>query len=108
MEPSPPINLVSLEVKWVPSSRSAAIGLHNAISEAKDDEPLRPVIVFVPSNYVGVATCRLLGSGALGPVCNRGIGIAAVSFLTVYHMAELLGSSRLAGAGRRPVFHAGN
>jgi hypothetical protein len=79
------------------------MGLHAAISAAKCDEPLTPVTVVVPSNYVGVATRRLLGSGALGQVCNRGIGIAAVSFLTVYRTAELLGSSRLAGAGRRPV-----
>jgi len=50
-----------------------------------------------------VATRRLLASGALGPVCDRGIGVTAVSFLTVYRLAELLGSSRLAGAGRRPV-----
>jgi ATP-dependent helicase/nuclease subunit B len=94
---------VSLEDKWVPYGPSAAIGLQAAISQAKGDEPLTPVTVIVPSNYVGVATRRQLGSGALGPVCNRGIGIAAVSFLTVYRMAELLGASRLAGAGRRPV-----
>ena len=59
--------------------------------------------VVVPSNYVGVATRRLLASGALGPVCGRGSGLAAVSFVTVYRMAELLGSARLAGSGRRPV-----
>jgi ATP-dependent helicase/nuclease subunit B len=94
---------VSLEDKWVPYGPSAAIGLQAAISQAKGDEPLTPVTVIVPSNYVGVATRRLLGSGALGPLCNSGIGIAAVSFLTVYRMAELLGASRLAGAGRRPV-----
>jgi ATP-dependent helicase/nuclease subunit B len=102
-EPPPTINVVSLEVKWVPYGRSAAVGLHAAISAAKSDDPLTQVTVVVSSNYVGVATRRLLGSGALGAVCNRGIGIAAVSFLTVYRLAELLGSSRLAGAGRRPV-----
>jgi hypothetical protein len=61
------------------------------------------VSVVVPSNYVGVATRRLLASGSLGAICSRGTGVAAVSFLTVYRMAELLGASRLAGAGRRPV-----
>ena len=74
---------MTLEVKWVPYGRSAAIGFHAAISEAKGDEPLRPVTVVVPSNYVGVATRALLGLGALGRDCNRGTGIAAVSFLTV-------------------------
>jgi len=77
--------------------------LRSAISAAKGADPLAPVSVVVSSNYVGVATRRLLGSGRLGPVCDRGIGLAAVSFLTVYRMAELLGSARLAGAGRRPV-----
>ncbi|HVC71205.1 MAG TPA: PD-(D/E)XK nuclease family protein [Acidimicrobiales bacterium] len=83
--------------------RPAAEALRTAISEAKGAEPLTPVTVVVASNYVGVATRRLLASGALGPVCGTGIGVAAVSFLTVYRMAELLGSARLAGAGRRPV-----
>ncbi len=57
----------------------------------------------VPSNQVGVAARRLLASGEVGPLCRRGRGVAAVSFLTVYRMAELLGSARLAGEGRRPV-----
>jgi ATP-dependent helicase/nuclease subunit B len=50
-----------------------------------------------------VATRRLLASGSLGSVCDRGIGVAAVSFVTVYRLAELLGSAQLAGSGRRPV-----
>jgi hypothetical protein len=61
------------------------------------------VTIVVPSNYIGVATRRLLASGALGSVCGRGIGVAAVSFVTVYRLAELLGSAQLAGSGRRPV-----
>ena len=83
--------------------RPAAEALRSAVSGAKAGEPLATVTVVVPSNYVGVATRRLLASGALGPVCEPGIGVAAVAFLTVYRMAELLGSSRLAGTGRRPV-----
>ena len=59
--------------------------------------------VVVPSNYVGVATRRLLASGSLGPVCGRGSGLAGVTFATVYRLAELHGSARLAGSGRRPV-----
>jgi ATP-dependent helicase/nuclease subunit B len=83
--------------------RPAAETLRSAISTAKGDDPLAPVSVVVPSNYVGVSTRRLLASGTLGPVCRRGTGVAAVSFLTVYRMAELLGSTGLAAAGRRPV-----
>ena len=94
---------MSVDIRWVGHGRPAAQALRSTISEAKGDEPLAPVSVVVPSNYVGVGTRRLLASGALGPVCGRGVGVAAVSFLTVYRMAELLGSSALAGGGRRPV-----
>jgi RecB family exonuclease len=36
-------------------------------------------------------------------VAGRGSGIAGVTFLTLYRMAELLGAPSLAAAGRRPV-----
>jgi ATP-dependent helicase/nuclease subunit B len=94
---------VSVNIRWVRYGRPAAEALRSAINQAKGDEPLTPVSVVVPSNYVGVATRRLLATGALGPVCHRGIGVAAVSFVTVYRLAELLGSTRLAAGGRRPV-----
>ena len=94
---------MSIDARWVRYGRPAAEALRAAISSAKGGEPLAPVSVVVPSNYVGVATRRLLASGALGPVCARGTGLAAVSFLTVYRLAELLGSRRLAATGRRPV-----
>jgi hypothetical protein len=94
---------MSVDVRWVRYGRPAAEALRAAISGAKGDEPLEPVTVVVPSNYVGVATRRLLASGTLGPMSTRGTGVAAVSFVTVYRLAELLGSPGLIGAGRRPV-----
>jgi ATP-dependent helicase/nuclease subunit B len=94
---------MSVEIEWVRYGRPAAEALHSTISLAKGDEPLAPVSVVVPSNYVGVATRRLLAAGTLGSISTRGIGLAAVSFVTVYRLAELLGSHRLAGSGRRPV-----
>jgi hypothetical protein len=94
---------VGIDTRWVRYGRAAAEELRASISLAKGDEPLSPVTIAVPSNYVGVATRRLLASGALGSVCGRGIGVAAVSFVTVYRLAELLGSAQLAGSGRRPV-----
>lgn len=94
---------MSLQVTRVGYGSPAAEALRSAITSAKGDGPLSPVTVVVPSNYVGVATRRSLASGALGSVCSPGIGMAAVSFLTVYRMAELLGSSPLAASGRRPV-----
>ena len=94
---------MGIEIRWVRQGRPAAEELRASISSSKGDEPLAPVTIVVPSNYVGVATRRLLASGALGPVSGRGIGVAAVSFVTVYRLAELLGSAQLAGSGRRPV-----
>jgi len=90
-------------VQWVAYGREAAEALRASIAATKGDDPLAPVTVVVPSNHVGVATRRLLASGVLGPVCTRGVGLAAVTFVTPYRLAELLGAPLLAGAGRRPV-----
>ncbi len=86
-----------------PYGRAAAELLRARLSAAKADDPLHPVSVLVPTNYVGVSTRRLLASGALGPVTSRGSGIAGLALLTVYRLAELLGAPALAAAGRRPV-----
>ena len=81
----------------------AARALRDAVAEAKAGEPLAPVTVVVPSNHVGVATRRLLSAGSLGPVAGTGVGLAAVTFLTPYRLAELLAAAALAGQGKRPV-----
>jgi RecB family exonuclease len=81
----------------------ATQALRDAVAAAKDDDPLAPVTVVVPTNYVGVAARRQLAAGLGGPVSTRGVGIAGVTFLTLYRMAELLGAPALAAAGRRPV-----
>jgi hypothetical protein len=81
----------------------AAAALHRALAAAKAGDPLAPVTVVVPSNHVGVATRRLLASGVLGPVAGTGTGLAAVTFVTTYRLAELLGATALAATGRRPV-----
>jgi RecB family exonuclease len=94
---------MGIAVTWVRYGRPAAEALRAAIAAVKDDEPLAPVTVVVPSNHVSVAARRLLASGVLGPVCGRGVGVAAVTFVTPYRLAELLGAPRLAGSGRRPV-----
>jgi hypothetical protein len=92
-----------MRVEWVRYGCPAAQALRKAISAAKAEEPLAPVSVVVPSNHVGVAARRLLASGALGQLCGQGTGVVAVSFLTVYRMAELMGSAALAAQRRRPV-----
>lgn len=92
-----------MSVERVRYGREAAAALRRTISEAKGADPLEPVTVVVPTNHVGVAARRLLASGALGPLCEKGTGLAAVSFLTVYRLGELLGAARLSSDGRRPV-----
>jgi RecB family exonuclease len=94
---------MGLDVVTVAVGRPAAAALRDAVAAGKHDDPLAPVSVVVPTNYVGVAARRALASGGLGPVTGHGIGIAGVTFLTVYRVAELLGAPRLASSGRRPV-----
>ena len=92
-----------VRTEWVAFGAPAAAALAREIRAAKGDDPLAPVTVVVPANQVGVAARRWLASGAAGAVCARGSGVAAVTFVTVYRLGELLGSARLAGQGRRPV-----
>jgi ATP-dependent helicase/nuclease subunit B len=86
-----------------PFGRPAAEALHARVAAAKTGDPLRPVNVVVPTNAVGVSMRRALASGALGPVSAAGTGIAGLTLLTVYRLAELLGAAGLAAEGRRPV-----
>lgn len=81
----------------------AAQTLHGLLAEVKRRDPLRPVTIVVPTNSVGVAVRRLLASDALGRITPAGRGVAGISILTVYRLAELLGAAALAADGRRPV-----
>src|SRR6476646_1072532 len=94
---------MAIGIEWVGYGREAAEALRAAIADTKGDDALAPVTVVVPSNHVGVAARRLLASGALGPTCRQGVGLVAVSFVTAYRLAELLGAPKLAATGRRPV-----
>ena len=94
---------MAIELTPVPYGPEASRALHAAVVAAKAGDALAPVTVVVPTNYVGVAARRLLGSGVLGRVTDGGDGVAGVTFLTVYRLAELLGAPRLAAAHRRPV-----
>ena len=92
-----------IQAVWTGYGHDAALTLRDAVAAAKGGEPLAPVTVVVPSNHVGVASRRRLSSGALGPVAGSGVGLAAVTFVTPYRLAELLGAATLAGQGKRPV-----
>jgi len=92
-----------VDVLPVPYGEPAARALFDAVVAGKRGDPLAPVTVVVPTNYVGVAARRLLARGTLGRITPGGDGVAGVTFLTTYRLAELLGAPRLAGAHRRPV-----
>ena len=77
--------------------------LARRIASIKGAEPLSAVTVVVPSNQVGVAVRRRLAGGGAGPTATRGNGVAAVTFVTPYRLAEQLAAPALAGTGRRPV-----
>ncbi|MFA9446568.1 PD-(D/E)XK nuclease family protein [Egicoccus sp. AB-alg6-2] len=77
--------------------------LRDLVRHAKAHDPLAPVTVVVPTNSVGVAIRRRLAAGDLGAVSDRGVGVAGITLLTVYRLAELLGAPSLAADGRRPV-----
>ena len=94
---------MGLRARCTHYGRVAADALRAEIAATKGGEPLAPVTVIVPSNQVGVSARRLLASGAVGSVCGTGVGLVAVSFLTAYRLAELLGAASLAGSGRRPI-----
>ena len=73
---------------------AAHSALANTVEHYKEVDPLRPVSVIVPSNYMGIAARRALGQRR---------GVAVVTFLTPYRLAELLGSAAVAATGKRPI-----
>lgn len=94
---------VGITLVMAAHGRPALAALHRSLHEAKEAGPLAPATVLVPNNFVGIAARRALASGELGPVSGTLPGLAGVDFLTIYRLAELLGASNLAAAGRRPV-----
>lgn len=79
----------------VPYGRAAMELLAKQVTEIKAGQPLAGVTVVVASNYAAVAGRRALAA--------RPGGVANVSFLTLNRLAERLGASSLAAAGRRPA-----
>jgi ATP-dependent helicase/nuclease subunit B len=73
---------------------SALDALAAAVGAAKGGDPLVPVSIVVPTNTAGVMARRALG--------RRG-GATAIDVLTVFRLAEMLGSSSLLDEGRKPV-----
>jgi RecB family exonuclease len=86
---------MSMEAEWVPFGRAALDRLAEVVTEAKDDDPLAPVIVVVPTNPVGVYARRALGS--------RPGGVANVEFTTVERLAHDVAGPILAASGSSPL-----
>jgi ATP-dependent helicase/nuclease subunit B len=89
---------MAINLLTTPYGPPAHAALAATIDRLKDrhgaGDALRQVSVIVPTNHVGIAARRALG---------RREGIAAVTFLTPYRLAELLGAPGVAATGRRPV-----
>ncbi|MFQ5558341.1 MAG: hypothetical protein ACE5GB_12655, partial [Acidimicrobiales bacterium] len=85
---------MAIDCVCTPYGPAAHETLAGTVHRLKAGDPLAPVSVIVPGNYAGVAARRALG--------RRG-AMAAVTFLTTYRLAELLGASLVAAGGRRPV-----
>lgn len=77
----------------------AYAALTGAVARAKKTDPLAEVILVVPTEAIGTAARRWLA--AHGP--NGTPGIAGLSIVTLYRLAERIASPSLAGGGRRPV-----
>jgi RecB family exonuclease len=78
--------------------------VRDIVVAVKEDDPLAPVTVAVPSRRAGIALRRLLASGALGSTGpDGGLGLVNVRFEPLDRIAELLGAPGLAAAGRRPA-----
>jgi ATP-dependent helicase/nuclease subunit B len=87
---------MGIDVRAAGFGQPAVAALTDLLSELRGGDPLAPATVLVPTNHVGVATRR-----ALARASER--GLAGVTFSTIYRLAELLGATRLAASGRRPV-----
>ena len=73
--------------------------LTDAVARAKHDDPLAEVMLVVPTEPIGTAARRWLA--AHGP--NGSPGVAGLSIVTLYRLAERIASPKLAGLGRKPV-----
>ena len=74
--------------------RAATDALGETIRSTQAGDPLAPVTVIVASNLAGLTARRVLGEQG---------GLANVTFLTPFALAERLGRARSAAGGRLPL-----
>ncbi|NND75631.1 MAG: hypothetical protein HKN44_11560 [Ilumatobacter sp.] len=78
----------------VPYGRPATTALADIVADAQHDDPLAPVTVIVPSNFVGLSVRRLLADRGGGAPGSRR-GVANVSFVTPFQLVEALAADLL-------------
>ena len=87
---------------WTSYGRSALDALTQVVAHLKQDDPLRPVTLVVPSNIAGIVARRHLARG-FHP--DRP-AIAGLWITTLPRLAEQLAAPQLTGTGRRPATRA--
>ena len=73
----------------------ATAALEESLARLKGDDPLAPITIIVPSAPAGYSLRRSLG--------RRAGGVVNVQFKPLQALLELIGSTALAEAGRRPL-----
>ncbi|QFG69233.1 PD-(D/E)XK nuclease family protein [Ornithinimicrobium pratense] len=89
-------------VTWTSYGRRALDALRTVVANLKQDDPLHPVTLVVPSNVAGIVARRHLAHG-FHP--DRP-AVAGLWVTTLPRLAEQLAAPRLTGAGRRPATRA--
>ncbi len=98
-------------VIWTAYGAPAYERLVEVVAAAKQDDPLAPVTILVPTNLCGIVARRRLAAGVrgrhgrLGGGGGHGVlrGVAGIAVLTVDRLAERLAAPTLVGSGRRPA-----
>ncbi len=84
-----------IDIQPVPYGTPALKRLTEIVTNTKGNDPLAPVTVIVPRNFVGITARRHLA--------RQFGGVIAVEFVTIGKLAQQLGAARLAGQGMRPA-----
>ena len=95
--------LTGIRMHPVEFGRPALAKLAEFIANSKVHDPFAEVTVVVPTNYAGVALRRALASGTGGPVSSFGDGLAAVTAVTMFGLAQRLAAPGMHVRGRRSV-----
>ncbi|GAA5165841.1 hypothetical protein [Ornithinimicrobium tianjinense] len=93
---------MTARVRWTTYGRPALDALRDVVAHLKQDDPLHPVTIIVPSNVAGIVARRHLARG----VHPDRPAIASLWITTLPRLAEQLASPRLTGEGRKPATRA--